>query len=128
MTSAIVQEFNSSLPDPIPSQQSTFVSNTARQTATPPPTTLSETIARNALDIGVEPPRTHSVSFHYNTRVEQHHFGRHHPMKPWRLQLTKQLVMSYGLQYAMECHESQKATRQEMEEFHRGEYLEFLET
>ena len=120
----IVQDY--SFPSAIPNGP-TFTSNATRQTATPPPSNLEELIARYASDNGIERPRSHTVSFHYNAAVEQHHFGRSHPMKPWRLQLTKQLILSYGLQHAMECHETRRATREEMAEFHREDYLEFLE-
>ena len=47
-------------------------------------------------------------------------------MKPWRLQLTKQLVLSYGLQYAMDCYETRSARLDELAEFHDPQYLEFL--
>ena len=75
---------------------------------------------------GIERPRGHTVSFHYNPRVEAHHFGRNHPMKPWRLTLTKQLILSYGLHYAMDLFESRKATKEELATFHNRDYLDFL--
>lgn len=74
----------------------------------------------------IEKPVGYKVSFHYNSRVESHHFGHKHPMKPWRLTLTKQLVLSYGLHYAMDLFESRKATKDELAEFHTREYLDFL--
>jgi histone deacetylase HOS2 len=76
---------------------------------------------------GITRPTGYKVSFHYNARVEGHHFGSGHPMKPWRLTLTKQLIMSYGLQYAMDIYEARLATKDELAEFHTKEYLEFLE-
>jgi histone deacetylase HOS2 len=86
-----------------------------------------QTIIENEADHnGVERPRGHTVSFHYNPRVEAHHFGRNHPMKPWRLTLTKQLILSYGLHYAMDLFESRKATKEELAAFHNREYLDFL--
>lgn len=54
------------------------------------------------------------------------HFGRTHPMKPWRLTLTKHLVMGYGLQYAMDNYEALPASRETVEAFHDPEYVEFL--
>lgn len=75
---------------------------------------------------GVERPKGYDVSFHYNSRVENHHFGRNHPMKPWRLTLTKQLILSYGLHYAMDLFESRKATKDELAAFHNRDYLDFL--
>ncbi|KAF2454552.1 hypothetical protein BDY21DRAFT_290979 [Lineolata rhizophorae] len=75
---------------------------------------------------GIEKPQGYKVSFHYNADVESHHFGKTHPMKPWRLMLSKQLIVGYGLQYAMECYQSLPATRQELARFHTDRYLDFL--
>lgn len=75
---------------------------------------------------GIEVPKGYKVSYHYNADVESHHFGRHHPMKPWRLTLTKQLVLSYGLQHAMELSEPPAATVEELSIFHKRDYVNFL--
>jgi len=85
-----------------------------------------EVIEHEAVANGIERPKGHTVSFHYNARVEGHHFGSKHPMKPWRLTLTKQLVLSYGLQYAMDMFESRMASQDEIAAFHSQDYLEFL--
>lgn len=116
MAAAIVQEY-----DAAPGL------NPAQPAPEPFGLSLDQAIGRAALENGIERPRTHNVSFHYNAAVEQHHFGRSHPMKPWRLQLTKQLILSYGLQYAMDCYSTRVATKAEMAEFHKEEYLEFLQ-
>jgi len=76
---------------------------------------------------GIERPQNHDVSFHYNAKVEQHHFGKTHPMKPWRLTLTKQLVFGYGLQWAMDCYQARSATKEELAIFHDRGYLDFLQ-
>lgn len=83
-------------------------------------------IAREAEEYGMEKPKGYSVSFHYNPHVEYHHFGSSHPMKPWRLTLTKQLVLAYGLEYCMELYEPRPATFDELAIFHDREYLSFL--
>lgn len=75
---------------------------------------------------GIERPKGYDVSFHFNSKAEQHHFGQSHPMKPWRLTLTKQLVLSYGLQYAMDIFETLPATMDQLNAFHSREYLEYL--
>lgn len=87
---------------------------------------IEQKIRRQALENGIQRPRGYNVSFHYNADVEQHHFGRSHPMKPWRLVLTKQLVLSYGLQYAMDVYRTREASKEELAEFHTEDYLEFL--
>lgn len=83
-------------------------------------------IQREAEEHGMEKPQGYSVSFHYNPHVEYHHFGSSHPMKPWRLTLTKQLVLAYGLEYCMELYEPRPATFDELAIFHDREYLSFL--
>ena len=88
--------------------------------------TLGKKIAQYALENGIERPQGYDVSFHYNSDVEQHHFGRSHPMKPWRLQLTKQLILSYGLHYSMDLYDSQPSTKDELVQFHKSDYIDFL--
>ncbi|KAJ9636237.1 histone deacetylase [Coniosporium apollinis] len=90
------------------------------------PAEKAAVIEKEADANGIERPRDYVVSFHYNAKVEEHHFGRSHPMKPWRLQLTKQLILSYGLEYAMDMYKTRMATSDELALFHDREYLDFL--
>ncbi|OCK98821.1 histone deacetylase [Cenococcum geophilum 1.58] len=83
-------------------------------------------IRKEAEEYGIERPQGYNVSFHYNPHVEYHHFGSSHPMKPWRLTLTKQLILAYGLEYTMELHEPRPASFDELAIFHDREYLDFL--
>lgn len=83
-------------------------------------------IEREAEEYGLEKPQGYNVSFHYNPHVEYHHFGSSHPMKPWRLTLTKQLVLSYGLEYTMDLYEPRPANFNELAIFHDREYLSYL--
>jgi histone deacetylase HOS2 len=83
-------------------------------------------IEKEAEEYGLEKPRGWNVSFHYNPHVEYHHFGSSHPMKPWRLTLTKQLVLSYGLEYTMDLYEPRPASFNELAIFHDREYLSYL--
>lgn len=85
-----------------------------------------EVIAREAEEHGLERPKGWNVSFHYNPHVEYHHFGSSHPMKPWRLTLTKQLVLAYGLEYTMDLFEPRPANFNELAIFHDREYLSYL--
>ena len=66
------------------------------------------------------------VSYHHNPLAENHHFGTTHPMKPWRLTLTNQLVLGYGIQDYMDCYATRPATEQELGDFHTSDYLDFL--
>ena len=87
---------------------------------------LNERIIENVEKFGIERPKGHKVSFHYNSGVEDMHFGKMHPMKPWRLTLTKHLVLSYGLQYAMDSYEAVAAGKDQVCAFHDLDYVDFL--
>jgi len=86
-----------------------------------------EVIQREAEEYGLEKPKGYTVSFHYNPHVEYHHFGSSHPMKPWRLTLTKQLIVSYGLEYTMDIYQPRPASFEELAIFHDREYLSFIQ-
>ncbi|KAI1927235.1 histone deacetylase [Ophidiomyces ophidiicola] len=105
--STVVQEYGA---PPIPNHTLTLDSKTANEVE-------HDTIKR---------PKGYRVSWHSNPAVEPHHFGSNHPMKPWRLTLTKQLVLAYGMHHAMDLYLSREATYEEMSEFHSTDYLEFL--
>lgn len=66
------------------------------------------------------------VSYHYNDEATPFHFGTHHPMKPFRLLLTDEIVLNYGLQHKMDWYKPRAATEQEVVEFHAQEYVDFL--
>jgi histone deacetylase HOS2 len=109
MSSGIVQEYAS------PSS-----------TSSPPTLTYDSKIAQERIRNGITRPIGKIVSWHANPDVEQHHFGQWHPMKPWRLTLTKHLVMSYGMHSAMDMYLSRQATKSEILEFHDDGYIDFL--
>lgn len=88
---------------------------------------IDEKIQREILNNGIERPKGYTVSYHANPEVEKMHFGQKHPMKPWRLTLTNKIVMSYGMHEAMDFYLSRAATNQELAEFHKNEYIEFLQ-
>ncbi|KUJ22753.1 histone deacetylase [Mollisia scopiformis] len=73
-------------------------------------------------------PKGYTVSWHSNPAIEKHHFGNSHPMKPWRLTLAKSLIMSYGMHAAMDTFISRTATKEELEDFHTEDYLDYLKT
>ncbi|KAG0639902.1 hypothetical protein HOY80DRAFT_885587 [Tuber brumale] len=47
-------------------------------------------------------------------------------MKPWRLTLTNQLVLGYGLHKHMDTYATRPANEDELKDFHGDDYLEFL--
>lgn len=105
--SAIVQEYN----PPPPSN---------------PTLSVDRKVSLERQKNGIPRPQGYQVSWHANPAVEPHHFGQSHPMKPWRLTLTKQLVMAYGMHHAMDLYLARAATYEEMAEFHQTDYLDFL--
>jgi histone deacetylase HOS2 len=86
------------------------------------------TVKNEIVENGIARPKGYKVSWHSNPEIEKHHFGHAHPMKPWRLTLAKGLIMSYGMHAAMDTYVSRQATRDEMEDFHSEEYLNYLKT
>jgi histone deacetylase HOS2 len=88
---------------------------------------LLRLIDRAAAENGIERPKGYTVSWHHNPDVEAPHFGKEHPMKPFRLRLTKNLIFCYGMHKAMDCPPSRPATVEEMKAFHTEDYLKFLE-
>jgi len=91
-----------------------------------PSTEVEEMLMKEAETNGVEKPKGYTVSYHYNAHVENYHFGEKHPMKPWRLQLTKQLVLGTGLHYAMDNYRTLAATKEQLSLFHSRDYVDFL--
>ncbi|KAI0022567.1 histone deacetylase phd1 [Xylariomycetidae sp. FL0641] len=85
-------------------------------------------IKRFAHEHGITKPKGHTVSFHFNPEMERHHFGQTHPMKPWRLTLTKSLVSAYGMNFAMDNYTARAATYEELTSFHTKDYVEHLAT
>ncbi len=83
---------------------------------------------RTAEETGITRPRGYKVSFHCNPEMEKHHFGNAHPMKPWRLTLSKSLIYSYGMSFAMDTYVSRAATYEELAMFHASDYLDYLAT
>lgn len=87
---------------------------------------LSRKIMQQVEENGITRPTGYNVSYHYNSAVEDMHFGRTHPMKPWRLTLAKHLILGYGLQYAMDSHEAIATDKHQVCAFHDPDYVDFL--
>ncbi|KAI0482380.1 histone deacetylase phd1 [Xylariaceae sp. FL0804] len=85
-------------------------------------------VKRFAHEHGITKPKGTKVSFHFNPDMEQHHFGMTHPMKPWRLTLTKSLVHAYGMNFAMDNYTARAATYEELTSFHANDYINHLAT
>ena len=67
------------------------------------------------------------VSYYYDSAMPNHHYGPGHPMKPQRLRLTHELILSYGLHRKMEILQSRSASTKELLRYHDPAYVEFLQ-
>ncbi|KAK3356146.1 histone deacetylase phd1 [Neurospora tetraspora] len=81
---------------------------------------------RMAHEYNITRPKGYTVSYHFNPDMEPHHFGLTHPMKPFRLTLTKSLVTAYGMNFAMDNYNTRIATYEELNSFHTSDYLDYL--
>ncbi len=77
------------------------------------------------MDIGIS-GRKGNVSYFYRHDIGNYYYGPGHPMKPHRLRLTHQLLLTTGLYKKMDVFLPHQASQEEMEAFHAHEYLEFL--
>ena len=46
------------------------------------------------------------VSYFYDNEVGSFYYGQEHPMKPFRMKMTHQLIVNYGLYRRMNCYVS----------------------
>ncbi|KAI5454832.1 histone deacetylase [Naganishia albida] len=66
------------------------------------------------------------VSYYHPKDVGLYHYGPLHPMKPFRLTLTNELVLGYGLHDYMSVYSPRKATSEEITQFHSEDYIDYL--
>ncbi|TNV80740.1 hypothetical protein FGO68_gene14297 [Halteria grandinella] len=66
------------------------------------------------------------VSYFYDSDVGSFYYGPEHPMKPFRIKMTHQLILSYGLYKKMSVYQPHRATDLEMAAFHSHDYIEHL--
>eukprot|EP01104_Vermistella_antarctica_P018649 TRINITY_DN6995_c0_g1_i2.p1 TRINITY_DN6995_c0_g1~~TRINITY_DN6995_c0_g1_i2.p1 ORF type:complete len:410 (-),score=74.25 TRINITY_DN6995_c0_g1_i2:607-1836(-) len=67
------------------------------------------------------------ICYFHDSEVGNFYYGPGHPMKPHRLALTHNLVLSYGLHKHMEVYRPHTATVEQMIEFHGEDYVDFLQ-
>ena len=68
------------------------------------------------------------VVYYYDSEVGNFHYGPGHPMKPFRIHLTHDLVMNYNLYRSMSIYRPRLVTAKQMTSFHSEEYINFLST
>jgi acetoin utilization deacetylase AcuC-like enzyme len=67
------------------------------------------------------------VSYFYSPELGSYYYGAGHPMKPHRLRMTHSLLLAYGMYKKMEVYRPHPAAKEELERFHAGDYVDFLE-
>ena len=66
------------------------------------------------------------VSYFYASDVGLYYYGPGHPMKPHRLRMAHQLILSYGLYRKMEVYKPKLSSDYQMQRFHSEDYINFL--
>jgi histone deacetylase HOS2 len=87
--------------------------------------TLRDKIMQQAEENGIERPHGYDASYHHNRRVENLHSGRTHPMKPWRVTLTKHVAIDYGSQFAIDNYDALPASKETAAAFHDEDHVNF---
>ena len=67
------------------------------------------------------------VSYYYDWKVGNFHFGPGHPMKPHRLTLTHNLILNYKLHKKLQVFRPHTSTKEDLLMFHSEDYINFLE-
>jgi len=67
------------------------------------------------------------VSYYYHQDVGHFYYGTHHPMKPHRIRMTHQLLLSYGLYKKIKVYKPYEMKPKDMTIFHADDYIDFLQ-
>ncbi|KAK8832741.1 hypothetical protein WA577_004135 [Blastocystis sp. JDR] len=72
-------------------------------------------------------PTKDRIAYFYHGDMGNYYYGPGHPMKPQRLRLTHNLLLTYNLYRHLEVYKPRKASMTELEEFHSEDYMSFLQ-
>ncbi|KAK8860817.1 hypothetical protein M9Y10_012508 [Tritrichomonas musculus] len=70
--------------------------------------------------------RNNRVAYFYDDAVGNFFYAQGHPMKPHRIKMAHNLIMSYNLHKFMRCLTPIRASENDLERFHSGQYIRFL--
>ena len=71
--------------------------------------------------------RNNRIVYFYDKDVGNFFYGPNHPMKPHRIQMAHNLIVTYDLHHKMRVLSPQRATPADMMQFHTEEYINFLQ-
>mmetsp|Transcript_7247 Transcript_7247/g.13743 ORF Transcript_7247/g.13743 Transcript_7247/m.13743 type:complete len:437 (-) Transcript_7247:65-1375(-) len=66
------------------------------------------------------------VSYFYDEDIGNFYYGNGHPMKPHRVRMAHNLVLSYGLYKKMDIFRPHLISEQDMARYHADDYVHFL--
>lgn len=66
------------------------------------------------------------VGYYYDPDVGNFYYAQGHPMKPHRIRMTHNLLLSYGILESMDILSANRASERDMTRFHSDEYINFL--
>ena len=67
------------------------------------------------------------VEYFYEQDIGNYHFGPGHPMKPHRVRMTHNLIVSYGLYRQLRVWRPLPIDNEQLARFHAADYISFLE-
>lgn len=67
------------------------------------------------------------VAYFYDEEIGNFYYGNGHPMKPHRVRMAHNLILSYGLYKKMEIYRPHLISEEEMTRFHADDYVHFLQ-
>ena len=77
-------------------------------------------------DVSAAPASRPRVDYFYDEAVGNFHYGAGHPMRPHRVRLTHNLIVSYGMYKHLNVFRPKHATYADFTAFHTDEYIDFL--
>lgn len=66
------------------------------------------------------------ICYYYDNAVGKNYYGPNHPMKPHRLCMTHNLILSYDLHKYLQVYRPRATTIEEFTQFHSEDYVSFL--
>jgi len=66
------------------------------------------------------------ITYMYDPEIGNFYYGRSHPMKPLRVQMTHSLIVNYGLHESMNVLRPYHASYEQLTNFHSEDYVNFL--
>lgn len=68
------------------------------------------------------------VSYYYDPQIGNFHYAQGHPMRPLRVKMTHSLITNYGLIKYMDIFRPERASYENLINFHSRDYVNFLQT